>query len=166
MKSIILIGMPGAGKSFLGRKLAKKLNWKFIDTDNLIKKNNKEELQEILKKSEKRLLKLEEKEVLNINNFERTIISTGGSVCYSKKGMEFLKKNSLIIFLNTDLKLIKNNLKGKIRNRGIIGFKEKSLKELYYERRILYEKYSDLIININNKKQGIEIINRLFEILK
>lgn len=151
--NITLIGMAGAGKSAVGKALAEKLDYKFIDVDGIIEKNHNLRLQEILEKfGEKKFIEIEEKEILALDNLENCVISPGGSVVYSEKAMEFLKKNSKIIFLDAPLEMIESRIKN-YETRGIIGLKSKSVKEIFLERHPLYEKWADIKIE-NNTNVG------------
>lgn len=146
--NITLIGMAGAGKSTVGKKLAKKLKYKFIDVDKIIEKKNKAKLQKLIDKfGDKKFIKIEENAVLSLKKPKNSIISPGGSAIYSKKAMKFLKKNSKIIYLNASFESINKRLKNKSA-RGIVGLKNKSLKALYKERLPLYKKYADLTVKI------------------
>jgi shikimate kinase len=152
--NITLIGMAGVGKSYIGRLLAEKLNYKFIDVDEIIEKKANKKLQQIVDEDgENKLLKLEEEAVLDIGKVEDTVISPGGSVVYSEEAMRFLKNNSIIIFLNDSLENIKKNI-NNIENRGIIGLKNKSFEELFEERMMLYSRYADIVINISGLDVG------------
>jgi len=140
--------MAGVGKSAIGNKLAQELNYKFVDIDKLIEKKFKLKLQEIVDKfGEDKFLKIEENEVLGLRKISNCVISPGGSVIYSPKAMEFLKRNSLIVFLNSPFETIKNRIKNQ-NNRGLIGLKKNNLKNLFDKRFPLYKKYADIIIEI------------------
>lgn len=163
--NIILIGMPGSGKSIYGHLLAKKLNFKLIDCDEYIEQKEKMSLQQIINnKGDKDFLKIEEKMVLELLPLKKYILAPGGSVIYSKKLMEALKKSSLVIFLNTPLKIIEKRLVNKA-TRGIVGLKSKSIKELYKERLPIYKKYADITINCSQKSNS-EIIREIIKKLK
>ncbi len=146
--NIALIGMAGVGKSALGEELAKRLNYRFLDIDEVIEKKTKLRLQEIIDSSgEDEFLKIEEKAVLGLGELDRCVISPGGSVVYSKAAMGFLKENSVVVFLDASFE----SINGRITNhstRGIIGLKNKSLKELFEERLPLYKKYADITIEM------------------
>ncbi len=138
--------MPGSGKSTLGKILAKKLNLKFIDTDKYIEKRENLTLQEIIdKKGEKEFLKIEQMRVLELFPLKNTVLAPGGSIVYSKKVMECFKKSGLIIYLEKPYNKIERALKNK-KTRGIFGFKTKSIKQIYQQRKPLYEKYADLTV--------------------
>ena len=146
--SITLIGMPGSGKSSVAKLLSDKLGIKLVELDENIEKEAKLDLFGILDKyGEEKLAELEEKAILDIQfESEKSIVSTGGSVIYSNKGMEHLcNKKNTIIFLDTDYSVLKERT-NNFTNRGII-FKDKTPIELYNERTRLYKKYCNFIIN-------------------
>ncbi len=148
--NITLIGMAGSGKSVVGRKLAKHLDYNFIEVDEIIESENKASLQEIINTlGEKRFLETEEKAILELGDMDNTIISPGGSICYCGEALDFLKKKSLIIFIDVSFEVIVQRLKNA-PERGIIGLREKGLRTLYDERRQLYWKYADITVDISD----------------
>ena len=153
MKSnLTLIGMPGAGKSTIGIILAKNLGLGFIDTDVLIQINQQKTLQQIIDESDHLNLRLiEEKEILKINT-ENHVIATGGSVAYSEKAMAHLQNISKIIFLDVNLETIKKRI-NNFATRGIAKAKNKTFKDLFKERQILYKNYAEMTINCNEFDQ-------------
>jgi len=139
-KGITLIGMPGSGKSTIGKKLAHALGWNFIDLDILInKKEGKSHSLIMEERGESGLMRLEENYTLPLN-LERTVFSPGGSIVYSKKAMEKLSAETRIIYLDLPLKEIKRRLGAGAASRGIIGLEEKGLGGLFNERQALYQK--------------------------
>ncbi len=148
--NIVLIGMPGAGKSTVGVLLAKTLGQPFVDTDLIIQEKEKKKLHEIIKEyGIKQFLSIEEEHVLNLDVTDH-VIATGGSVIYSSKAIEKLKKNSILIYLQVELEEIERRLKD-ITTRGIAMEDGVSLKDLYIERENLYVKAADLIIGCSGK---------------
>jgi shikimate kinase len=146
--NLTLIGMPGAGKSTIGIILAKNLGLGFIDTDVLIQINHQKTLQQIIDESDHLNLRaIEEKEVLKIN-IENHVIATGGSVVYSEKAMAHLVGISKIIFLKVNYDEIKNRIHN-FERRGIAKANNQSLEELFRERQILYNKYTEITIDCN-----------------
>lgn len=146
MNNIVLIGMPGCGKSTCGVLLAKALCMNFEDTDLIIQNVEGEPLQDIINnKGNGYFTKTEEKTVCS-TEFNNTVVATGGSVVYSKKAMEHLGENSTIVYLkisyNTMIERISN-----IKTRGIVLKNGETLDEMYNERKDLYEKYADIIID-------------------
>jgi len=145
--NITLIGMAGSGKSTVGKLLAKKLNYRVIDGDKYIEAQEKMKLQQIIDAlGDKKFIQIEEKRILELLKLNNTILAPGGSIIYSKKLMEVIRKSSLVIFLDVSLEIIEKRLGNKAM-RGIVGLKAKSVKELYKERLPLYKKYADLTIS-------------------
>ncbi len=159
--NITLIGMAGAGKSTIGRALAKRLDYTFIDVDYLIKENTGMSLQTLIdKQGDSALIRFEEEAILRLGQVDRCVISPGGSVVYSEKSMEHLKKISKIIFLDTAFRSIARRLPNA-RKRGIVGLRNRSLKELFEERMVLYQKYADYSIKLKGKENIQEIVEKI-----
>ncbi|MFO8018769.1 MAG: shikimate kinase [Promethearchaeia archaeon] len=162
--SITLIGMPGSGKTTIGQKIAQKLQYKFIDTDDYIVEKENMELQQIINKEGiDAFCEIEEKRVLELLPLKKYVIAPGGSIIYSKKVMDILKKNSILIFLDVPLNILKARLHN-METRGIVGLHSKSLKTLYKERIPLYRKYADCVVPCENKSPNTiitEILARL-----
>ena len=153
MINIILIGMPGAGKSTIGVILAKTLGYDFIDTDLVIQTKENDLLQNIINtRGLDTFLKIEES-IVSTLNYKNTVIATGGSVIYSEKAMNHLRSIGKIIYLEVPLFIIEERL-NNIKTRGIAMKKGQSINSLYEERKLLYEKYND--IKINTEKLLIE----------
>ncbi len=160
MKGITLIGMPGSGKSTIGRKLTERLNFKFIDLDDLIKDKSGRSHAEILEKDGRdALVNLENQLTLELD-LKKTVFSPGGSIVYSPEAMEKLRMGTTIIYLVLPLEEIKKRLHGKIETRGIVGLKEKGLEALFAERIPLYQKFAHHTISCKNlnDQQIIDII--------
>jgi shikimate kinase len=148
--NITLIGMAGAGKSTIGREIAHKLSYRFIDIDQLIEQKTKKRIGDIIQNlGEKKFKEIEEKTVLELTNIENTVISPGGSIVYSEKVMKFLKKISAVIWLDVSFENVQKRLTDE-RIKCIIGIKEKGLKGLFEERQVLYRKYADIIVQADN----------------
>lgn len=155
--------MAGAGKSAVGKTLAKELNFQFIDIDGLIKEKFNLKLQEIIDKyGEEKFLEEEETAVLALEDIEKCVISPGGSIVYSDKAMKFLKENSRIFFLDAPLEIIELRIKN-YEERGIVGLKNKSVEEIFNERKPLYEKWADIKIEI---KENLSVDNIVKKIIK
>jgi shikimate kinase len=162
--NITLIGMAGAGKSTIGRVLAKQLGYTFIDVDLLIKENTGMPLQALIdKQGDLALIKFEEEAILRLNQVDSCVISPGGSVVYSEKAMQHLKEISKIIFLNAPFRIIIRRLPN-VRKRGIVGLRDRSLKELFEERMILYQKYADYSIKLKGKESIQETVRKIIEV--
>lgn len=150
--NLTLIGMPGAGKSTVGIILAKVLSMGFIDTDILIQINHQKTLQQILDESDYlNLREIEAQEILKIN-LENHVIATGGSAVYSPDAMAHLKRISTVVFLKADPEVIRRRIHN-FNSRGIAKASGQTFKALFEERRILYERYADRIIDCNRPDQ-------------
>ena len=162
-KNIVLIGMPGVGKSTVGVILAKLLGYRFIDTDIVIQEREKKLLKEIIAEKGINGFIQTENLVLSSLKAEKAVIATGGSVVYGDDAMKNLSKNGIVVYLKLDYSKLKYRL-GNIKNRGVVIREGQSLSSLYRERVPLYEKYSDITIDENgcNAEKTInKIIDRL-----
>lgn len=145
-QSIILVGMPGAGKSTIGIILAKDMGLNFIDTDVVIQVQTGQTLQQILDKEGYLRLREIEEQVLLTTACHDCVVATGGSAVYSEAGMQQLKKYGRVVFLDVPLA----TLRARIQNydtRGIARRPDQSFQELFDERCALYKKYADVIIS-------------------
>jgi shikimate kinase len=145
MKNIILIGMPGAGKSTAGVILAKAMGRNFIDTDIVIQENSGQLLQDIIDTAgSASFLRIEEKTILALH-FRNAVVATGGSVVFSRRAMEHVKRDGVVIYLKISYEDMVQRL-GNIRTRGIVLVAGQSLREMYDQRTPLYETYADRTI--------------------
>ncbi|MBO5935215.1 MAG: shikimate kinase [Clostridia bacterium] len=146
MDNIILVGMPGAGKSTLGVLLAKATGKLFVDTDIIIQQKTKRLLQDIIDNDgTDAFLNLEEEILLSVNE-ENTVIATGGSAVYSEKAMEHFRKSGKIVYLHVDFAEIEKRVTN-ITTRGIVLKNGKSLADAFVERKPLYDKYADVVVD-------------------
>lgn len=149
-KNIVLIGMPGAGKSTLGVLLAKSLSLPFIDTDIHIQTREARSLQAIIQdKGIDHFKLLEESHILSLN-CKGHVIATGGSVVYSRKAMEHLRCNGFVLLLELSLPLLTRRIQD-MDARGIVRAPGQDLEVLYRERKPLYEQYADVRISCDKK---------------
>lgn len=149
MKNIVLIGMPGAGKSTVGVVLAKNLGMSFVDSDLLIQEKKGKKLSELIEEHGNEGFLLIEEEVNASIDVQNTIIATGGSAIYSEKAMKHLKEIATVIYLELSEPAIEDRL-GDLTKRGVVlpdGF---TLQDLYDERVPLYKKYADIVIRCDN----------------
>lgn len=146
MNNIILIGMPGSGKSTVGVVLAKVLRYDFIDSDLLIQKEESRCLHEIISDEGVEGFLTIENRVNSKITAEHSIIATGGSAIYGEEGMEHLKTLGTIVYLKLSYSTLKERL-GDLKNRGVALKEGQTLKDLYEERVILYEKYAEITID-------------------
>lgn len=151
-KNLVLIGMPGSGKSTIGVLLAKKTSRDFLDTDVLIQSHEHRSLQDIVDNDGYMALReIEEKWVTTLQ-VENTVISTGGSVVYSDNSMAHLAQNGIIIFLDVALDILQQRITD-YDQRGIARRPDQSFKELFAERAELYQRYADITIASGNLNQ-------------
>lgn len=143
--NIILIGMPGVGKSTLGVLLAEAMGMTFIDTDTIIQEREGRPLQEVLdSKGVDGFLEAEEQALLSLRT-NNAVISTGGSVVYSQRGMAYLKDGGLTVYLSAPYLEIEDRL-DNLSTRGVVIKPGCSLRDTYDERVPLYEHYADLTV--------------------
>ncbi|MFL0811496.1 MAG: shikimate kinase [Agarilytica sp.] len=146
--AIFLIGMPGAGKSTLGVLLAKALAMPFIDTDLLIQGRAECTLQAYLDTFGFMALRELEESVLLEDDFAHKIVSTGGSVVYSDKGMGRLGQIGIRLYLKVGLETMLARI-NNADSRGLACKPGTSLENIYSERAPLYEKYADIVVEVD-----------------
>lgn len=148
MGNLILIGMPSSGKSTAGVLLAKKIGYGFIDCDLLIQGEEGKLLSKIIKeKGVDEFLKIEERICAGVYA-ERCVIATGGSVIYSERAMEHLKRIGKIIYIRLSEDEVKRRIPPDLVKRGVVmRGNVKTLQELYKERIPLYERYAETIVD-------------------
>ena len=140
--NLILIGMPGSGKSTIGVLLAKALSFDFLDTDILIQKKTGKKLYETInEKGVKAFLEIEN-DVLKEVDVQHTIVATGGSAVFGMEAMEHLCNLGKIVYLDLSCEEIIRRV-NNIKTRGIVMKKGKTLEDIYEERVPLYKKYAD-----------------------
>lgn len=147
--NIVLIGMPGAGKSTLGVVLAKILNYDFLDADLVIQNKHGKTLQTLINEyGPQGFLDVENQDLKEID-VHRTIIATGGSAVYSDRAMEHLRSIGTVVYLQISYKELANRL-GDLQERGVVmkGGMGMSLADLYEERLPLYEKWADITVDV------------------
>ena len=153
--NIVLIGMPGAGKSTVGVVLAKITGCRFLDSDLVIQEETGKLLHEIIsEKGTEGFLEIENQINASLQA-KNTVIATGGSIIYGKEAMEHLAAIGHIVYLKLSLSSIEARL-GDLNKRGVALKEGQGLKELYEERVPLYEKYAEIVINC--EKKGIRQI--------
>ncbi len=146
MSNIILIGMPGSGKSTVGVVLAKKLGRKFIDSDLVIQERSGKLLYQLIEeKGEEGFIALEEEINASLDP-ENAVIATGGSAVYGKEAMGHFKEIGKLVYLKLPFDELENRL-GDLHERGVVLKEGYSLGDLFCERTPLYEKYADLVID-------------------
>jgi shikimate kinase len=160
--SISLIGMAGAGKTSVGKELARTLGFSFIDSDTLIEKQHGKSLQNIL--DDEGYIKLREIENIALKSiqFNETILSTGGSAVYSDEAMEHIQQNSKVIFLEVPFSQILERVPSFL-DRGFAKAPNQSVENAFLERQELYKKYSDSVVS--NTKDLNFCVSKILELL-
>jgi len=150
-RNLILIGMPGAGKSTVGKYLARSLSLPFLDTDLLIEDRWRSSLQEIIDSEGLEAFRVKEEETILSLTVVRHVISTGGSVVYYPQAMAHLQDLGWILWLDLPLEELESRLANGVENRGIVRTPNQSLADLYRERKPLYERYAQLRVGTLDK---------------
>lgn len=146
MKNIVLIGMPGTGKSVVGRALAQRLDYTFVDLDDLIVEAAGKTLPEILREDGlEEFFRIEETIGVELDRTD-TVVSTGGSMVLYEDAMEHLKENGVIVWLETPLSQILERMPADLTDRGIAAPAGMTIRQIYEQREPLYAKYADLIV--------------------
>lgn len=145
MNNIVLIGMPGAGKSTVGVLLAKRAALDFVDTDVLIQTAQQRTLQAIVDTDgQAALRKIEEGILLGLTR-QHCVIATGGSAVYSELAMQHLKAAGVVVFLDVDIATLESRVKD-FSERGLAKDPDQTFAQLFAERLPLYQKYADITI--------------------
>lgn len=150
--NIILIGMPGSGKSTVGVLLAKRTGKSFVDTDLLIQTETSRTLQDIVDTDGYLELRRIEEDVLLNLECRGMVIATGGSAVYSDKAMEHLQKDGTVVFLEVGLETLRKRITD-YGTRGLAKRSDQSLEDLFIERCALYHEYADVTIDADGTGQ-------------
>lgn len=164
MENIILIGMPAVGKSTVGVVVAKRLGYKFIDTDLLIQEKEGKLLREIIaEKGVEGFLEVEDRVNASID-VKKTVVSPGGSVVYCENAMKHFKEIGTVIYLQASFETISKRL-GNAKKRGVVLKDGQTLEMLYNERVKLFEKYADITVCEDGLRLE-ETIGKVLDILE
>ena len=162
-KNVILIGMPGVGKSTVGVLLAKRLNFSFLDTDIYIQTQEGKSLQELIQiHGAAGFCDIEERYILSVDVTSH-VIAPGGSVVYRPKAMEHLGTNGMIIHLDLELDRLKKRL-DDVDARGVVIAPGQKLEDLYTERQPLYSRYADFT-TVTNGLTPDQVVGKVIEII-
>jgi len=143
MSNIVLIGMPGSGKSTLGKRLAREINMPFIDTDSLLEAHENMHIQDIVNRRGVAHLRKIEDQVLSAIDLDQHVISTGGSAVYSQAAMQHLGSIGVRLYLKISLPTLLRRVDNEA-SRGLAKMKSHPLPRLYSERIDLYAQAADI----------------------
>jgi shikimate kinase len=159
--NIVLIGMPGCGKSTVGVLLAKRLGRYFLDTDVLIQAVEGKSLHDII--AEKGMAGFCDVERTHVEcvDIKNAVIATGGSVVYYPSAMQTLKADGVIVYLSLPLAELKKRL-ADLGERGVVIEPDQTLSTLYNKRIPLYEQWADITVDLS----GLDHESSVEEIVK
>ena len=160
MKNIILIGMPGSGKSTLGVLLAKAIGYSFVDTDLIISRRGGKPLQKILDHEGLDAFLALEEEVGGELECSCTVVATGGSMVLSGRAMAHLRRIGTVVYVSVPFEEIRRRVKN-IRTRGIAFHKNETLEDVFKSRSPLYERYADLTVEVGASSDIEETVERI-----
>ena len=166
MANIVLIGMPGCGKSTVGVLLAKALGMDFLDTDVVLQAKEGRKLQQIIDEiGIESFLNKEQEAILSLS-CDHTVIATGGSVVYRQASMEHLHKSGVVVYIRLPYAEISRRL-SNLATRGVTLRDGQTLYDLYQERIPLYEKEADIVFDTTgfDIEQTVAAISRRMEAL-
>ena len=171
--NIVLTGMRGSGKSYYGKSLAKLLGWKYLDTDEMIEKQENSTITKLVQKHGwKYFRKLENALCQKISNLEEYVISTGGGLIIDPENEGLLRQNGKIILLYREIDkcaeyILNGHKKDKrpsLKDPSVAldpdGLK-KELTETWNDREKRYRQSADLIIDVTKEKDPAEILEML-----
>ncbi len=159
--NLVLIGMPGSGKSTAGVILAKKTSRDFVDIDVLMQTSQQRTLQDIMDSDGYAVLRKIEEDVIVGLSIQNHVIATGGSAAYSDQAMAHLKSDGILIFLDVDLATLESRIVD-FSTRGIARRPGQSFAELFDERFVLYTKHADISIKCDDITQE-QVCERIIE---
>ena len=162
--NIILIGMPGAGKSTVGVVLAKSLGYNFIDSDLVIQAETGKGLFEIIEEEGIDGFLAVENQINAKLQTHHAVIATGGSVIYGEEAMEHLKSIGKVVYLKVSYESLRKRL-GDLLKRGVAIRNGSTLLDLYNERVPMYERYADITVDAQDKgiREVMEAIEAALE---
>ncbi len=159
---VCLVGMSGVGKSRVGWFLAERLGYGFVDVDRVIEEAQGRRLRDLVDDlGDEKFLELEEEAVLGLGVVSDSVIASGGSLVYSERAMAFLKRISVVVFLDASLAEIRRRT-ADFSGRGIVGLKARGLEAVFLERLPLYRRYADVTINVEGLSEEA-VVERVVE---
>ena len=160
MNNVILVGMPGCGKSTVGVVLAKSLGYDFTDTDLIIARKEGKNLQKLIDEDGIQKFLQVENQVGKELSCSETVVATGGSMIMNPDAMEHLKSIGKVVYINVPLDVLKKRITN-MKTRGIVFGKGETLDDIFAKRTPLYEKYADITINISKNNSLEQAVNKI-----
>lgn len=162
-RNIVLIGMPGAGKSTVGVLLAKRLGYAFLDTDILIQVREGRSLQELIRlHGAEEFCRIEERHILSLT-LRAHVVAPGGSVVYRSRAMAHLKARGTAVHLDLGLERLKQRL-DDVDARGVVIAPGQTVESLYAERRPLYRRYADVTVSTDDLTPD-QVVGRVLSLI-
>lgn len=165
MNNVILVGMPGCGKSTVGVVLAKSLGYDFTDTDLIIARKEGKNLQKLIDEDGIQKFLQVENQVGKELSCSETVVATGGSMIMNPDAMEHLKSIGKVVYINVPLDVLKKRITN-MKTRGIVFGKGETLDDIFAKRTPLYEKYADITINISKNNSLEQAVNKIVKKIK
>lgn len=165
MNNVILVGMPGCGKSTVGVVLAKSLGYDFTDTDLIIARKEGKKLQKLIDEDGIQKFLQVENQVGKELSCSETVVATGGSMIMNPDAMEHLKSIGKVVYINVPLDVLKKRITN-MKTRGIVFGKGETLDDIFAKRTPLYEKYADITINISKNNSLEQAVNKIVKKIK
>lgn len=164
MNNIILIWMPGSGKTTIGKRIAKTLNLRFVDfDDDIIETHMWKSVWDLLNELWEEWFKQMEEKLWKTLVIEDTVLWSSGSLAYAKQTMENLKKQGTIVYLKVPIKEIQNRF-SKMKTERIIGMRYMSFEDIFRQREMLYEIYADVVFSYSGSNME-KICSNLLDVL-
>lgn len=156
-RSITLIGLPGCGKTTVGNLLSDKLKYEFVDMDFYIENKQQKSIIELFRNGEDYFRNIETETCKVLGEKSKTIISSGGGVIKKSINIEYLKKNSIVVFIDRPVENILGDI--QVEKRPLLANGKEVLYKLYDERYDLYKKYCDY--RVENTGSLDEIVDKI-----
>lgn len=165
MKDIVLIGMPGCGKTTFGKKLAKSLGRKFYDADDVLEAREQRTIKSFFAESEAAFRAAETRTLKYLADMDGVVIATGGGAVLREENMQLFNTNAHVIFLDRRPETILKSIVDD--SRPLLADDKERIYKLYEERIALYRKYADVIVDNNGSaEEAYDAIVRQWDILR
>ena len=153
MKNIVLIGMPGCGKSTFGKRLAKRLELPFYDADAVLEEREQRTIKSFFAESEDAFRTAETRTLAYLAELDGAVIATGGGAVKRAENMELLKRGGIVVFIDRTPENILGSIEGD--ERPLLADDKQRISNLYAERIDLYRQYADYIVENNGDFGGV-----------